>query len=207
VFFATEEERRLARQSFWPFRCRERVVAFGTKDLAGSADAQIAAFRALLPQLAGREFLLFLSRIHPKKGCDLLIRAFATAAAENKELHLVMAGPDSVGWKSRMMRIAEDLGVANQIQWPGMLRGDQKWEAFRAAEAFVLPSHQENFGFVVAEAMHLEVGQYARISPYADYAIVSRESTLCAASHDIEDPHFQNHGPVYHDRSAGLGRG
>jgi hypothetical protein len=41
VFFATEDERRLARQSFWPFRCRERVVAFGTKDVAGSADAQM----------------------------------------------------------------------------------------------------------------------------------------------------------------------
>jgi glycosyltransferase involved in cell wall biosynthesis len=153
VFFATEDERRLARQSFWPFRCRERVVAFGTKDVAGSADAQIAAFRALLPQLAGREFLLFLSHIHPKKGCDLLIRVLAAAAAENKELHLVMAGPDSVVWKSRLVRIAEDIGVANQIHWPGMLRGDQKWGAFRAAEAFVLPSHQENFGLVVAEAI------------------------------------------------------
>jgi glycosyltransferase involved in cell wall biosynthesis len=153
VFFATEEERRLARQSFWPFRCRERVVAFGTKDVAGSADAQIAAFRTLIPQLTGREFILFLSRIHPKKGCDLLIQAFAKLAKENKDLDLVMAGPDSVGWGSRLMRIAEDLGVADRIHWSGMLRGDQKWGAFRAAEAFVLPSHQENFGLVVAEAM------------------------------------------------------
>ena len=64
-----------------------------------------------------------------------------------------MAGPDSVGWKSRLMRIAEDLGVANQIHWPGMLRGDQKWGAFHAAKAFVLPSHQENFGLIVAEAI------------------------------------------------------
>ena len=122
VFFATEEERRLARQSFWLFRYRERVVAFGTKDVAGSADAQIALFRTLLPQLAGRQFILFLSRIHPKKGRDLLIQAFAKAAAENKELDLVMAGPDSVGWGSRLIRIAEDLGVADRIHWPGMLR-------------------------------------------------------------------------------------
>jgi glycosyltransferase involved in cell wall biosynthesis len=120
----------------------ERVVAFGTKDVAGSADAQIASFRTLLPQLASRKFILFLSRIHPKKGCDLLIQAFAKVAAENKELDLVMAGPDSVGWGSKLMRLAEDLGVANRIHWPGMLKGDQKWGAFRAAEAFVLPSHQ-----------------------------------------------------------------
>lgn len=153
VFFATEEERELARQSFWPFRCRERVVAFGTKDAPNNADAQIASFRAMLPRLADREFVLFLSRLHPKKGCDLLIRAFAKAAAKSNELDLVMAGPDSVGWESQLKAIAEDLGVADRIHWPGMLRGDQKWGAFRAAEAFILPSHQENFGLVVAEAM------------------------------------------------------
>jgi hypothetical protein len=55
-----------------------------------------------------------------------------------------MAGPDSVGWGSKLMRLAEDLGVANRIHWPGMLKGDQKWGAFRAAEAFVLPSHQRD---------------------------------------------------------------
>jgi glycosyltransferase involved in cell wall biosynthesis len=153
VFFATQEERCLARDSFWPFRCRDRIVAFGTKDVTGSADAQIASFRAMLPRLGSRAFLLFLSRIHPKKGCDLLIQAFAKVAAKNKDLDLVIAGPDSAGWEKKLKTIAEDLRVSDRIHWPGMLRDDQKWGAFRAAEAFVLPSHQESFGIVVAEAM------------------------------------------------------
>jgi glycosyltransferase involved in cell wall biosynthesis len=153
VFFATEEERRLARQSFWPFHCRDRVVAFGTKDVAGNAAAQMDSFHAVLPQLAGRAFILFLGRIHPKKGCDLLIQAFAVVAAKDRQLDLVMAGPDPAGWGSKLRTIAADLGVADRVHWPGMLSGDQKWGAFRAADAFVLPSHQENFGIVVAEAM------------------------------------------------------
>jgi glycosyltransferase involved in cell wall biosynthesis len=150
VFFATEEERRLARHSFWPFHCRERIVAFGTKDAAGNAATQIAAFHAVLPQLADRPFLLFLGRIHPKKGCDLLIQA---AVAKDKQLDLVMAGPDPAGWGSKLRTVAMDLGVADRVHWPGMLSGDPKGGAFRAADAFVLPSYQENFVIVVAEAM------------------------------------------------------
>ena len=153
VFFTTEEERRLARHSFWPFRCRERVVPYGTQDIAGNGDVQIATFRAALPRLAGRRFILFLSRIHPKKGCDLLIQAFAKAAAKDPALDLVMAGPESTGFGKELRNIAAELGVADRIHWPGMLKDDLKWGAFRAAEAFILPSHQENFGIVIAEAM------------------------------------------------------
>lgn len=154
VFFATEEERQLAQRSFWPFQCKDRVIAFGTQDVQGDAATQIAAFRAAHPQLEGRKFLLFLSRIHPKKGCDLLIRAFAkTAAIQDPELDLVLAGPDSTGWGSKLRALAAELGIADRVYWPGMLKGDQKWGAFRAAEAFVLPSHQENFGMVIAEAL------------------------------------------------------
>jgi glycosyltransferase involved in cell wall biosynthesis len=152
VFFATEEERRLAHRSFWPFRCRDRVVAFGTKDVGGNAAAQIAAFHAVAPQVADRPFLLFLGRIHPKKGCDLLIQAFAQAAKDT-QVDLVIAGPDSAGWANKLRAMAAELGIADRVHWPGMLSGDPKWGAFRAAEAFVLPSHQENFGIVVAEAM------------------------------------------------------
>jgi len=154
VFFATEEERQLAHHSFWPFRCRDRVIAFGTQDVPKNSEAQIAAFRAAYPQLDSRKFILFLSRIDPKKGCDLLIQAFAKAVAtRDPALDLVMAGPDAAGWGAKLRMIAEDLGIDDRIHWPGMLKGDQKWGAFRSAEAFILPSHQENFGMVIAEAM------------------------------------------------------
>jgi len=65
----------------------------------------------------------------------------------------VMAGPDPQDWRAELERGAHNAGVAARIHWPGMLLGDAKWGAFHAAEAFVLPSHQENFGIAVAEAL------------------------------------------------------
>ena len=155
VLFTCEEERRLAAQSFSPYVAREFVVGYGTKDIDGDPEAQRHAFLAQVPQVADRKFILFLSRIHPKKGVDLLIQAFARHAPTFPELDLVIAGPDQTGWKAELERLATDLGVAGRIHWPGMLSGDAKWGAFRSAAFFALPSHQENFGIVVAEAMAL----------------------------------------------------
>jgi glycosyltransferase involved in cell wall biosynthesis len=97
--------------------------------------------------------LLFLSRIHEKKGCDLLLQAFATTYAHDPQWHLVMAGPDDDGSMARLQAMADKLGIAGRVSWPGMLSGAAKWGAYRTAEAFCLPSHQENFGLVVAEAL------------------------------------------------------
>lgn len=94
-----------------------------------------------------------MSRIHEKKGCDLLLEAFAQVAQQDNRLHLVMAGPDQTGWAASLMKQAQQLGIAERITWPGMLQGDDKWGAFYASEVFCLPSHQENFGIVVAEAL------------------------------------------------------
>jgi glycosyltransferase involved in cell wall biosynthesis len=153
VLFTTEEERVASRDAFWPYRLRERVVAYGAADIAGDAAAQQAAFRAALPSLGRRRYLLYLSRIHPKKGVDLLIDAFAREASAASDLDLVVAGPDQVGWRRQLEARAQALGVAPRIHWPGMVAGDVKAGAYRGCEAFVLPSHQENFGIVVAEAM------------------------------------------------------
>jgi glycosyltransferase involved in cell wall biosynthesis len=152
VFFTSEEEMLRARNVFRGFSYAERVVRYGTADSLGNPAAERAAFLAAFPRLAGRRFFMFLGRIHPKKGCDLLIRAFAQSAID-ADIDLVIAGPDQVGWLQRLKSMAADLGVERRIHWTGMLKGELKWGGLRYAEAIILPSHQENFGVVVAEAM------------------------------------------------------
>lgn len=153
TLFTAEDERVLARGAFWPYRCNERVVSHGIADLTDDPQPQVEAFRAAVPTLGHRKFLLFLSRIHRKKGCDLLIEAFAKLAPSQPDCDLVVAGPDQEGWQKTLEARTHALGIAARVHWPGMLTGDAKWGAFRACEAFILPSHQENFGIVVAEAM------------------------------------------------------
>ncbi len=153
ALFTTEDEMLLANGQFLGHRYKPLVVGYGTNDAPDEADTQVAEFRKQLPALGDRHFLLFLGRIHAKKGCDLLIRAWASVAAEQPDLRLVIAGPDQTGWRVELEALAERLGVAHSIHWPGMLAGPAKWGAFRAADAFILPSHQENFGVAVAEAL------------------------------------------------------
>ena len=153
VLFTTEEEQELAANQFWGHRYREKVAGYGTEAPPARNDTQLAAFHAAVPRLGNRPFVLFLSRVHPKKGCDILIKAFAACAVEHPELQLVIAGPDSDGLTERLKHQAEIAGIADAVHWPGMLTGDAKWGAFYATRAFVLPSHQENFGIVVAEAL------------------------------------------------------
>ncbi len=153
VIFTSEEERVLARDSFWLYRSNEAVTAYGTSAPPADAARLSEHFLSQHPQLRGKRLFLFLSRIQEKKGCDLLIEAFAKVAHTDPALHLVMAGPDQTGWVATLKQQAEKLGVAHRITWPGMLQGDDKWGAYYAAEVFCLPSHQENFGIVVAEAL------------------------------------------------------
>jgi len=153
VFFTSEEELRLARGEFWGHTYRGTVIQYGAADVTGTPAEQIREFRAALPALGDRPFLLFMGRIHKVKGCDILVRAFAKVAKQHPGLALVIAGPDQTEWVPRLTSMAATLGVGDEIYWPGMLRGEAKWGALRAAVAFVLPSHQENFGVVVAEAL------------------------------------------------------
>jgi len=151
VCFTSEEEKRVAAQGFPFCQFRRVVVPYGTMGPTGDPEALKQAFLKSWPELQGGDYLLFLGRIHPKKGCDLLLEAFAKTARPG--LRLVMAGPDETGWGAELKIQAERLGIADRIIWTGMLRGDAKWGAFYGAEAFVLPSHQENFGIAVADAL------------------------------------------------------
>lgn len=153
VIFTCEEERLLARQSFSLYQVNEAVTAYGTSSPPANGSELAQNFLATHPQLQGKRIALFLSRIHEKKGCDLLLDAFAQLAAQDERLHLVMAGPDQTGWVAALKAQVEQLGIGRRVSWLGMLLGDAKWGAFYAAEVFCLPSHQENFGIVVAEAL------------------------------------------------------
>ncbi|MCK8781505.1 glycosyltransferase [Rhizobium sp. NTR19] len=153
VLFTTEEERRLASGTFSGYRYCEEVVRYGIAEPPPSSEAQLCAFQAAVPRLNSRPYLLFLSRIHEKKGCDLLIEAFARIAGHAPDLQVVLAGPDQSGLRPRLQAQADRLGVGSRLHWTGMLQGDAKWGAFRGADAFILPSHQENFGIAVAEAL------------------------------------------------------
>jgi glycosyltransferase involved in cell wall biosynthesis len=153
VLFTSEDERQLARQSFWLYRANEMVVAYGAVSPPPDAERLREVFFSSYPEAREKRLLLFLGRIHEKKGCDLLIECFAGVADQHPDLHLVMAGPDQTGWVSRLKERAQALGIARRITWPGMLQGDLKWGALYSSEVFVLPSHQENFGIAVAEAL------------------------------------------------------
>ncbi len=157
VMFTTELERDLATRSFWLWRWNPMVVSYGADPLTQEGDQLIPALYQQCPELAvpeqGCRYLLFLSRIHPKKGCDLLLRAFVQVAPTRPELHLILAGPDPTGWQPELKKIVEEAGLEHRVHWPGMLQGEAKWGAFALCEAFVLPSHQENFGIAVAEAL------------------------------------------------------
>jgi glycosyltransferase involved in cell wall biosynthesis len=109
------------------------------------------AFRARHPQIGERPMVLFLSRVHPKKGLDLLVPAFAAAAPPSAVL--VIAGPDSDGYAEQVRASAERAGIGERIIFTGMLRGRDRLEPMVDADLFVLPSYQENFGIVVAEAL------------------------------------------------------
>lgn len=153
VIFTCEEERLLARQSFWLYRAREVVGSYGTSEPPSDAAALTETFLARFPELRGKRALLYLGRIHEKKGGDLLVDAFARVAADAPDLQLVMAGPGEEDRVRQLKRRAVELGIAARITWTGMLQGDLKWGAFHAADVFCLPSHQENFGIAVVEAL------------------------------------------------------
>lgn len=112
-----------------------------------------------LPDLAqghppgnGRHRLLFLSRIHPKKGLRYLLQAWARLEPYLEDWELVIAGPDEVSHTAEMQALARQLKLQRVI-WHSAVHGAEKSALYQSADLFVLPTHAENFGLVVAEAL------------------------------------------------------
>jgi len=103
----------------------------------------------------GKRILLFMSRVHPLKGLDWLVAAWAQVADRFTEWQLVIVGPDERGYAEVIRRDAQRRGLAERITFCGPLQGAARRAALAAAELFVLPSRTENLGIVVAEAAYL----------------------------------------------------
>lgn len=112
-----------------------------------------AEARALLPELTAKRVLLFLSRVHPKKGLAMLLRAWHILGPANEGWQLAIAGPDQKGHTDELRQLANELGLAEKVVFLGPLYGEKKLAAYKLSDLFVLPSFSENFGIAVAEAL------------------------------------------------------
>jgi glycosyltransferase involved in cell wall biosynthesis len=155
-------------------------------------------FRAKHAEVASRPLVLFLSRLHPKKGLELLIPAFAQA--QTGEARLVIAGPDADGYRAKLEDLVRQHGLAERALFTGMLHGRDRLEALADADLFVLPSYQENFGIAVVESLATgtpvlisdQVNIHAEISAAGVGGVVptqveplARELTHWLSDHDL----------------------
>ena len=100
--------------------------------------------------------ILFLSRLHPKKGAELLIAAAGKLQAEGLAFQLIIAGPGDPGYVAQLQQLVRDNGIESRVLFPGMVRGAAKIALYRACDVYVLPTSQENFGLVLIEALASE---------------------------------------------------
>lgn len=168
LLFTCEQEMFLARDTFPGYSPRgQDVVGMGVPEPASISTTQRNQFEDISTLLGIRPYILFLGRIHPKKGVDNLLRAYvkvaiATGASLNNFPSLLVVGPLSSAYAEEMQVLSKVLtssapktfgSFGPRIIFSGMLQGVMKWCAFDGCEAFVLASHQENFGIAVVEAM------------------------------------------------------
>lgn len=159
LLFTCETEMRLARHTFSHYHPKKEInVGYGVEAPPPLNGEMNSAFKEKCAGINDRPYLLFISRIHRKKGVDLLIKAYQSILNTypfGDVPVLVIAGPglDTSYGQNMYKMVAKDPLLKKNVFFPGMLQGIAKWGALYGCAAFVLPSHQENFGIAVVEAL------------------------------------------------------
>jgi glycosyltransferase involved in cell wall biosynthesis len=127
-------------------------------------------FGAGQPQVGTGPYVLALSRIHPKKGFEMLIKSFAALKKSGSfgDWRLVFAGDGDAGYVDQLKALARQTGLNGDAIFAGWLDGDQKYAALKGASLLAMPSYQENFGISLIEAMAYSVP--VLVSPHVNLA-------------------------------------
>ena len=105
------------------------------------------------PQTRHKNLILFLGRVDPKKGLDLLSTAFGTIYQQFPQTHLVVAGPDNIGFLPTVRDYFAQADCLEAVTFTGILTGELKYSALAAASIYVAPSYSEGFSMSVLEGM------------------------------------------------------
>ncbi len=168
VHYTTIEEQRLAEESLGLKRGVAIPLGVDAKLLETPPGA--GSFRCRYPSLGRDPYILVLCRLHPKKGLELFLEVFLeiTRREEFRPWRLVVAGTGEVGYVASLKRLVQVKGGADRVLFPGWLAGDEKVSALREGALLALPSHQENFGLSLVEAM--ACGMPVLLSPQVNLA-------------------------------------
>jgi glycosyltransferase involved in cell wall biosynthesis len=161
ILFTCEEEMRLASTTFKNYQPKKVFnIGYGIIEPPIFNDSFKTEFEKICKEIINNKYFLFLSRVHPKKGLENLIYAYLNFANSlfTKNISfpmLVIAGPGiDTGYGKSILNIVNSNEILkNNVFFTGMLKGEVKWGALFCCEAFILPSHQENFGISVVEAL------------------------------------------------------
>ena len=174
-------------------RERARLVTWGADPEAHVLPLPVTAPTALGDGLRFRAahdippdapIVLFLSRLHRKKGLERLFRAVARLAQQHPDVVLVVAGTGKPTYEAELRRVAEDTAGTARVVWAGHLTGEEKWDAFAAANVFALPSDNENFGIVVLEALLAGTPVVISDEVYLGDELASFGVTVCGSDAD-----------------------
>jgi glycosyltransferase involved in cell wall biosynthesis len=160
LLFTCQEELLLARTTFPGYKPKKEYnIGFGIVAPLKASSTIIDGFYEQFNISKEKPYLLFLSRIHPKKGLDLLLKAYVDLLSKSDaiegipQLIIAGSGTETEYGKQLAEYVTAHPMLQEKVQFVGHLGGDLKWGAIHGCEAFVLPSHQENFGIAIAEAL------------------------------------------------------
>jgi glycosyltransferase involved in cell wall biosynthesis len=157
IYFSLVERRTIEHAAAVHFTAPQEMTKAARLGLRTPAFVIPNPFEAQSPALARPEDtsmeVLFMSRLHPVKGLQLLLRAFAGLALKHPASRLVIAGTGAPGYVNQLKQEAGELGIDDRVTWAGWVQGEQQRNLLRKAAVFVQPSYQENFGVSVVEAL------------------------------------------------------